>query len=229
MTEVSATSGHGADLVLELGGHLPQLVGAVAGGGERQRQDRHVVDRMRLHQRRQRAGRQPVHVGEEFGVDPGDAPFLVLTDLESHRDKGVTLAGHRVHMLDRRDLPHPLLDRPGDEILDLGRGGARQCRDHVDHRHRDLGFLLARCRQDTDQPHRQRRDRHQRCELGMQEPAGQPSGEAHGQWLPSRMTSPDFRPERTSTRGSVPSGTAFTHRNSLPPAVFTRTPVRSPS
>ena len=76
---------HLLDRVVELRGEPAQLEIAVAVAPERQRQDRHVVDRARLDERRRGAGRDQVEVGEHLLVQPDDALLFVLADVESAR------------------------------------------------------------------------------------------------------------------------------------------------
>ena len=69
--------GDGADLLLELDRHPAQIVGAVTRAVQGERQDRDVVDGVRLDQRRRRTRRRAVHRREQLGVDLDDALFLV--------------------------------------------------------------------------------------------------------------------------------------------------------
>ena len=147
--------GDGTDLVGQVRRHLAQHLGAVAGAVERERQEGHVIDGVRPHQRRERPGRGLVRGRSELRVHRAHTPVLVLAHLEPHRDKGPPLPRGAVYVLDAGDLPHQFLDRPGQELLYFGGRGAREGAGHVDHRYRDLWLFLARGRHQRDPAHRE--------------------------------------------------------------------------
>ena len=78
------TSGDCLMTSCDLRRHAPQLEIAVALAPQRQRQNRHIVDRARLDQRRRRARRDQIEVRGELLVQPDDALLLVLADVEAH-------------------------------------------------------------------------------------------------------------------------------------------------
>ena len=94
LAALPADDGDGGDLihlldgVVQLRGEAPQLVIAVALARERQRQDRHIIDRARLDQRRRGARRDQVEVGEHLLVQPDDGFLFVLADEEAHDGHG---------------------------------------------------------------------------------------------------------------------------------------------
>lgn len=80
---------HAADLLdglLELGGELPQLESRVTRAPKRHGENRHVVDRSRLHERGRRAGRNDVGMSGELFLQAYRAPLFVFTDPKAHDD-----------------------------------------------------------------------------------------------------------------------------------------------
>ena len=75
---------HLLDRVVHLGRDLAQFEIAVAFARKRQRQNRHVVDGARLHQRRRGARRNQIEIGVQLLVQPHDALLFVLADVEAH-------------------------------------------------------------------------------------------------------------------------------------------------
>ena len=110
-----------------------------------------------------------------------DAGLLVLADLEAHGHHRVTVAGHGVDVLDAAQRLHAPLDGTREEILDLDGARAGHRRDDVDHGDRDLRLLLPRRGGDAERAERERRDDDQRREFGLEEGAGDATGNSHGQ------------------------------------------------
>ncbi len=166
------------DAVVDLGRQPPQGGVVVAAAVEGQGQDRHVVDGMRLDQRLRHRMGDAVEVGLQFLVEADDGGFEVLADVEA--DDQQALAGHRgrVDVLDAGDFVEQLFHRDGEPLLDLLRGGAGHRHHHVDHRHLDLRFLLARQQEDGEDAEEQRGEDAERGQLRVDEGCGQPAGES---------------------------------------------------
>ncbi len=85
-----AHQGHGGNIrhlfdgVIELRGDAPQIEIVVAAAGERERENRHIVDRARLHQGLRSARRDQVEIGEQLLVQSDDALLFVLSHVEAH-------------------------------------------------------------------------------------------------------------------------------------------------
>ncbi len=90
-----------------------------------------------------------------------------------------------------RHLAQRALERHDDQPLDIRGRRAGPGRVHVDHRHDDLRLLLARRRDDGQQPEQQRGQHQDRRQLVVDEGAGDAPGEAgvHGHLAPTRVPS----------------------------------------
>jgi len=145
----------GLDGVVQLGGEPAEgemvVGGAVQGEGEH----RDVVDGARLDEGRPHAGRNAVVVGLQLLVEPHEALFWILTDLEPDDDKRGPGTGGGVEILHPGDFPEQFLHGAGDAILHLGGGGAGHGDKHIDHWHLDLRLLLAREHKHGVQPEQQ--------------------------------------------------------------------------
>ncbi len=99
------------ELLRQLGGERPQPVARPALAPQREGQERHVVDRVQLDDRRQRALRHdPAHRG--LALEHLDQAVLVrLADLEANGHHPHAGARHRVDVLDAGDAPQDPLDR----------------------------------------------------------------------------------------------------------------------
>ena len=183
------------ELLRQLGGERPQRVARPALAPEGERQERHVVDRVQLHDRRQRALRN----------DPADRGLAsyTLTRLSSFdsptRKRTVTSASRArrgVDVLDAGDAPHDPLDGDDDPALDLGRLGARPGHHHVHHGHADLRLFLTGSREERERAEAQRGRDQEGRELAVDEGAGDPARE------PTRMAYP-ASPERAGIAPSL--------------------------
>ena len=204
--------GHLLHRVVDLGGDAAQLETTVAAAGKRQRQDGHVVDRPRFHQRLQSARGDQIEIGVELLVEPHDASFFVLSHVEAHDGQGASGARSRVDVLHAGDLPQQFFHGLSDALFDFAHGSAGHLHHHVDHRDDDLRLLLARQLPDGESANQQRRADYQRRELGGDpdmRKASRGTQLLHGptsKRVPSAsvagdltMVSPAFSPERTST------------------------------
>jgi hypothetical protein len=163
-----ARAGHALDLDFHRVGHARELEGAARriGGPERQADDRHVVDALRLddgfpHAERRR---QPVLVGFERVVEPDERFRRVLADLvldRQHRHAGTR---NRVHVIDAGDPCEHLFRRRRHEVLDVLRRGTWERDEDVRHRHVDLRLFLARRDEHGEHAQQQRDERDQRCQ-----------------------------------------------------------------
>ena len=124
-------------------GDPPQVIEIVAAAMEGQGEHRHVIDTAGLQQRRGCARGDAVKVGIELLVKLDYGLLLVPANEETHDRERLARTGRGVDVLDPRNLPRQLLQRPGDPLLDLLRRGARHLHEDVDHRHDDLRLLLA--------------------------------------------------------------------------------------
>jgi hypothetical protein len=212
----------------QLLGHAPQRGVVRRLRPQGQRDDWNVVDLDRTHDPAGDAGRRAVAMRLDAAVDADQRAFAVLADEETHRDHRAVAARDRVDVLDAVDLPQELLQRRGDELLDLFGARARERDQHVGHGHDDLRFFFAR-RDEHGHPTEQRRhDQHQRRQRSGGERADQAPHPAvrarvvrlhHAPPLARPTVSPPAKPESTST---VPSA-------STAPVVTMRRVQRSPS
>ena len=110
---------------------------------ERQGDDRNIVDLDRLDDPASHAWWNDVLVLVKLLEELDEAPLAVLADVEPDRDDRLVLTSHAVNIFDTIDLVEHLLQRRGDELLDLiGREPGS-----IDH---DVG---QRARRSADLPH----------------------------------------------------------------------------
>ena len=146
-------------------GDLAQLVRVAAFGVEGEREDRDVVDGVRLHQRRGDAGRQRIAAGGELRFHLDDALLLVFPDLEAHGDHGLTVPGYGIDMLYAGDFPERPFQAAHDQVLGFLGGHAGRGGEDVDHGDGDLWLFLARSGHHAEDARRQRGDGDQWREL----------------------------------------------------------------
>ena len=179
-----ARAGHALQLDLDRVGDPLEVVGAALGilRPQRQRDDRDVVDALRLDQRLAdvELARQPVAVREDRVVQPDDRLGARHAHLVLDRDQRLARPRHRPHVLEARDLREHLLGRNRDQRLDVLRRRARERHEDVGHRDVDLRLLLARRHDDRERARHQQHERDQRRELRREEEAGDPARDA--QW-----------------------------------------------
>ena len=120
----------------------------VAGAVEGQAEDRHVIDAFGFDQRPADAGRDAVEVRAQFFGEFDQAALRVLADLEAHDDQALAVAGGGIDIFHAGDFPQQFFHRAGGAFLDFLGAGARHGDHHIDHRHLDLRFLLARQQHD---------------------------------------------------------------------------------
>ena len=125
----------------------PQRMAVLAGAGQRQCDDRHVVDLNRLDYPSSDAGRHAVLVLVQLLEEFDEAAFAILSDEEPHRDDRLILARLAVDILDAVDLIEHSLQRRRDQLLDFGRRVAGEVDVDVRHRHDDLRVFFPRCHQ----------------------------------------------------------------------------------
>ena len=107
------------DLVSDLGRDTAYREMVVLTARQRQGQDRHIVDRTRLDERRRRARRDHIQIGVHFLVEPDDRVFFVLADLEPHDRHRHSWRRRRINVLDARYLPQELFHRARYAFFDL--------------------------------------------------------------------------------------------------------------
>ena len=73
---------------------------------ERDREDRHVVDALRLDQRLHHALGNGVHMRIELVVKFYERRLHLFADVEAHRHHGQAVARHRIDVLDARQFRH---------------------------------------------------------------------------------------------------------------------------
>ena len=144
----------------------------VAAAGERQRENGHIVDGARLHQRLRSARRDQIEIGEQLLVQADDALLFVLAHIETHDRQRHAGAGSGVDVLDARNLPEQFLHGPGDALLHLVRRSSGHLNEDVDHRHDDLRLLFAR-----QFPHGKRSDEQRRADQKRRQFGGDPRAE----------------------------------------------------
>jgi hypothetical protein len=158
--------------------HLPQLEIVVAGAPQRQRHDRHVVDRAGLDERHRGAGRNQVEIRRELLVESNERGFFLFAHPEADDDHGHPGVRRGVDVLHAGDLPDQLFHRARDALLDFRGARARQFHEDVNHRNDDLRFFLAWQRDDGEGTQRDRPDDDEWRELGVDEGGGEPAGSA---------------------------------------------------
>ena len=170
---------HFSDRLSYLCRRFAELVVVVSGAPQRHRDDRHVINRSGLDERRADARGNAVGVGRQLLVQSHERTLFVLPDVEPHDDHRLPGTRGRVEILDTRHFPEQLLHRSRHPLLDLGGCGAGCIHEDVDHGHHDLRLFLSRKRDDGKGPERERCHDEERRELGMNEGLGQPAGHAH--------------------------------------------------
>ena len=168
----AARLGDLGELLRQLGRERPQPVARPALGPQREAQERDVVDRVQLDDRRHHVARHDPAHGRLPLVDLDQAVLVRLADLEADGHHPHARARHRVDVLDTRDAPQDPLDRSHDPVLDLGGLGARPGHHHVDHRHADLRLLLAGSGEERERPEAERGPDDERRELAVEEGVG---------------------------------------------------------
>ena len=168
--------GHLLDGVVHLGRDAPQFEIAVAVAGKRQRQNRHIVDGSRLHQRLRGARRDEVEIGGQLLIEADDALLFVLPHVETHDGQGHAGAGSGVDVLDAGDLPQQFLHRLGDALFHFVGRCAGHLHEDVDHGHDDLRLFLARQFPDGEAADQQRAGDDQRSQLGRDPRVGEAPG-----------------------------------------------------
>ncbi len=188
------------DLIEPVVGPRPALIRPL---GEREDDDRDVIDAAPDDQRLRNSLRQPCDVGADFLVNAQDRRVFVGSNEEARGDDDAVVLSLRIDVLDAIDALDDVFERAGDKFDCLLRLVAVGCDHDVDHRHADLRLLLARRRDDGDGAGDERRDQQERRQRRIDECAGQRAGKP--QFHGAARTSPSRRPERISTpswRGS---------------------------
>ncbi len=157
----------------------PDLSGVVAPEG--QRDDRHVVDALRLDDWRADAevGRNPVAVGVDGVVEAHQRLDRVFADHVLHGDHRHARTRYRVDVLDAGDARQHLLGRSRHQVFDILDGRAREGDEDVGHRHVDLRLFLARRDQRGEDAQQQRDQRNQRRQRVAQEIRRNAARDAH--------------------------------------------------
>ena len=166
-----------ADSVLDLIGHLAQLIAVVVLAPQGERQDGNVVDGPGLDERLRDALGHAIGVGVELAVDLDQRVFLRRPHQEAHDDQALPRAGDGVHVLDAGNFVHQAFDGIGDALFDFLRRGTRHGGHHVEHGDEDLRLLLARDGEYGQETQSQGRDDGDRRQLRIDEGVGQLPGD----------------------------------------------------
>ena len=183
---LSADQGRLSDLgdllhrVLKLSGKASQRDEIVMITVQGQREDGHVVDRLRLDQRSSDARGDTVEIRLELVIEPHERFLHIRADIETNDDEALARPRNRVDVFHARDFPEQLLHRGSDAFLDLlGRGTGHRDH-HIDHRHLNLRLLLAREKEQGEETEQDRGDDDQRRQFRIDESRGQTPGDAVG-------------------------------------------------
>ncbi len=185
---------------------LPQLIAAVPVAPERQRQNRHVVDRAHLDQRPRSARRHAVEIRIQLVVGAHHRVVLRYAHVVPHRHQRLARHARRIDVFDPGNLLQQLLHRDRHALLDfLGRRPAHR-NENVEHRHHDLRVLFPRRLQHRESAQQQRCDDDQRRQPRIDERMRNFSRQSAFQrpasaFLPSRSRAPGF----VTTRSPGPS------------------------
>ena len=151
--------------IFELGCDPPQLVCVVILAPERERENRHVVDRSHLDNRLRNSLRNAVKVRIQLVVGLDDRVFFVRAHVEAHGHHAQPGMAHRVDVLDARYLAQQLFHRHAGALRHFLGRRARHLDENVQHRHGNLRFLLARRLPDAESAKQQRGHDQQRRQL----------------------------------------------------------------
>ena len=185
--------------------------------GKRNDRNRHVIDIHGLDQGLGSPRRDAVQIVHDAVVKLDQAGFLVLADLEHHGHHANRIHGSTKGMVNAGHLAQYHLQRTHDQVLHLFRACPLHLHDHIGRRHVDLRILLARR---DHQGHDTNQENQCTDDGGQIRAHGRPTQAARDiQWRirfahddlrstctpvfssdePQAITSPGFRPARTST------------------------------
>ena len=178
-----ARARHALELRFQRVGDAFDLEGAafVVVGPQRERDDRHVVDALGLHERLAHSELlgEPIPVRVDRVVEAHQGFGARHADLELRRHDGQARLRDREDVLEPMDLTDHLLGRDRDQRLHILRRCAGKRDQHVGHGDVDLRLLLARRHHDGERAGEQRADRDQRRQPRSEEELRDASGDAH--------------------------------------------------
>ena len=137
--------------LVDIQSELAQLHEVELVGAQGHRHHRHVVNALRLDQRRHDALGNGVHMRVKLVVELDQRGLHLLADVEAHGDHGEAFARHGIDVLDAGKLRHQPLQRLGNEVGDLAGRSAGIGDEDVDHGHGNLRVFLARRDQHAEQ------------------------------------------------------------------------------
>src|SRR6478735_706199 len=118
--------------VIHLGDQAPQREVVVARAVERQREDRHVVDRLRLDEWSAHTWGDAIVVRTQLFGEPHKAALDIFADKETDDELAFSGTRGRVDILHTRNFPEQLLHRAGGALLDLLCAEPRHGHQHID-------------------------------------------------------------------------------------------------
>ena len=151
----------------------------MAGGGQGEGHDRHIVDVDRPHEGLHRPGWDAIHVLHQLVVELDQTVFLVFTHLELHRDQAEVVAGVAEGVIDAGLGVHDRFQRLHHQIAYLAGGGAWLGNDDVGRGHHDLRIVFARSDDQGEQAGERHRQDEQGGELGGEEASGELARDIH--------------------------------------------------
>ena len=160
---------HLFDGFLHLRGKPPQRQVIIAAAVERQRQDGHVVDALRLDQRSAHAHRNTVKIGVQLVRQLHQAALRIFAYLEAHDYQALTVARGGVDVFHAWHFPEQLFHWPGGPLLHFLGGGTGHGDHHIHHWHLDLRLFLTRQQDDGRASQQHRCDDDQRREFRIDE------------------------------------------------------------
>ena len=164
--------GHLLDRVLNLCCQSAQgqmiILFAMKGDG----QNRHIINRLHLHQGYADSRRNTVEVGTKLLRKSHKAFIRILSYLESSNHTALTRTGCGVNIFNPRNLPEQFFHGAGGPFFHLLRTESRHLCDDIDHRHLDLRLFLSWKHQDCKKPKQQGSDNNERRQFGVDEYGG---------------------------------------------------------
>ena len=144
---------------------------------QRERQNRHIVDRAGFDDRRRHAGGDTVKIRLQLLVEPHERGLNLRTHPEAHDHQCGRGAGSGIEIFDAGNFPEQFFHRPRDAVFDLPRGGARHPDKNIHHRDLDLRLFFPREHQHGKEPEQHRSNHRDRREFRLRKHSGQPAGQ----------------------------------------------------
>ena len=118
-------------------------------------QNRHIINRLHLHQGHSDTRRNTVEVGTELFREPHQALIGILPALETNHHAALARGGGGVDIFHTGDLPEQFFHGARRTFLHFLGAESRHLRDDIDHRNLDLRLFLPREHQDGEKPQEQ--------------------------------------------------------------------------